>query len=94
MLNELYRSVDYRASRHDRFWGARTQGCGEARLLGQEYGLLCFDMEGAAALSDFLCLVIHYCNSHKNDQWHDFAAAAAYARQLFFYMLIDKLIGK
>lgn len=63
-------------------------------LLGQEYGLLCSDMEGAAALSDFLCLVIHYCDSHKNDQWHGFAAAAAYARQLFFYMLIDKLIGK
>ncbi|KAJ0415891.1 purine and uridine phosphorylase [Aspergillus carlsbadensis] len=52
-------------------------------LLGQEYGVLCFEMEAAGALSDFPCMVIRgisdYCDSHKNDQWHGFAAAAAAA---------------
>jgi nucleoside phosphorylase len=63
-------------------------------LLGQEYGVLCFEMEAAGALSDFPCLVIRgiseYCDSHKNDQWHGFAAAA-YARQLFFHMPVDQV---
>ncbi|KAJ9353099.1 hypothetical protein DTO280E4_7527 [Paecilomyces variotii] len=68
-------------------------------LLGQESGVLCFEMEGAGALSDFPCLVIRgisdYCDSHKNDEWHGFAsaAAAAYARQLFFHMPIDKKLS-
>lgn len=66
-------------------------------MLGQEYGVLCFEMEAAGALSDFPCLVIRgisdYCDSHKNDQWHGFAAAAAaaYARQLFFHMPTDQV---
>ncbi|KAI9045980.1 5'-methylthioadenosine/S-adenosylhomocysteine nucleosidase family protein [Aspergillus affinis] len=66
-------------------------------LLGQEYGVLCFEMEGAGVLSDFPCLVIRgisdYCDSDKNDQWHGLAAAAAaaYARELFFYMPIDQI---
>ncbi|KAJ9270260.1 hypothetical protein DTO212C5_3754 [Paecilomyces variotii] len=68
-------------------------------LLGQESGVLCFEMEGAGALSDFPCLVIRgisdYCDSHKNDEWHGFAsaAAAAYARQLFFHMPMDQKIS-
>ncbi|KAL7904346.1 hypothetical protein GGI35DRAFT_472426 [Trichoderma velutinum] len=55
--------------------------------LAQQYGLLCFEMEAAGALADFPCMVIRgisdYCDSHKNDYWHGFAAAAAaaYARQ-------------
>ncbi|OLN92294.1 Kinesin light chain 1 [Colletotrichum chlorophyti] len=54
-------------------------------------------MEAAGAIADFPCLVVRgisdYCDSHKNDQWHGYAAAvaAAYARQLFFYMPIDEL---
>ncbi|KAL4780700.1 purine and uridine phosphorylase [Aspergillus varians] len=66
-------------------------------LLGQEYGVLCFEMEAAGVLSDFPCLVIRgisdYCDSHKNDQWHGFAAAAAaaYARQLFFHLPIEQV---
>ena len=62
---------------------------------GQEYGVLWFEMEGAGALSDFPCLVIRgisdYCDPHKNDRWHGFAAAVAtaYARQLFFHMPLD-----
>lgn len=66
-------------------------------LLGKKYGVLCFEMEAAGVLSDFPCLVIRgisdYCDSHKNDQWHGFAAAtaAAYARELFSYMPIEQV---
>ena len=65
--------------------------------LAKEYDLLCFEMEAAGALADFPCIVIRgisdYCDSHKNDQWHGYAAvaAAAYARQLFFHMPIDEV---
>ncbi|KAL6800448.1 ankyrin repeat protein [Trichoderma sp. SZMC 28012] len=61
-------------------------------FLAQKYNLLCFETEAAGALTDFPCLVIRgisdYCDSHKNNNWHGFAAAAAaaYARQLFFHM--------
>ncbi|KAJ6008736.1 hypothetical protein N7522_003752 [Penicillium canescens] len=60
--------------------------------LAQEHGELCFEMEAVGALTDFPCLVIRgisdYCDSHKDDEWHGYAAAvaAAYARQLFFYI--------
>ncbi|KAI4841110.1 ankyrin repeat protein [Aureobasidium sp. EXF-8845] len=60
--------------------------------LAEQHNLLCFEMEAAGALADFPCLVIRgisdYCDSHKNDQWHGYAAAAAaaYARQLFFQL--------
>ncbi|KAH8671224.1 ankyrin repeat protein [Xylariales sp. PMI_506] len=62
-------------------------------------GLLCFETEAAGALCDFPCLVVRgisdYCDSHKNDQWHGYAsaAAAAYARQLFFHLPIDEVKG-
>ncbi|KAF7522645.1 hypothetical protein PCG10_007365, partial [Penicillium crustosum] len=65
--------------------------------LAQEHGVLCFEMEAAGALADFPCMVIRgisdYCDSHKNDQWHGYAAAvaAAYARQLFFHMSIEEV---
>jgi nucleoside phosphorylase len=65
--------------------------------LARGYGLLCFEMEAAGALADFPCIVIRgisdYCDSHKNDQWHGYAAAvaAAYARQIFFHMPIDEV---
>ncbi|KAK4059589.1 hypothetical protein Trihar35433_10636 [Trichoderma harzianum] len=61
-------------------------------FLAQKYNLLCFETEAAGALADFPCLVIRgisdYCDSHKNNNWHGFAAAAAaaYARRLFFHM--------
>lgn len=63
--------------------------------LAREHGVLCFEMEAAGALADFPCIVIRgisdYCDSHKNDVWHGYAAAvaAAYARQLFFHMPIE-----
>lgn len=65
--------------------------------LARENSLLCFEMEAAGALADFPCIVIRgisdYCDSHKNDQWHGYAAAAAaaYARQLFVHMPIDEV---
>ncbi|KAH7176020.1 ankyrin repeat protein [Dactylonectria macrodidyma] len=65
--------------------------------LAEQYGLLCFEMEAAGALADFPCIVIRgisdYCDSHKNDQWHGYAAAvaAAYARHLFFHMPVDEV---
>jgi nucleoside phosphorylase len=65
--------------------------------LAKEYRLLCFEMEAAGALADFPCIVVcgisDYCDSYKNDQWHGYtaAAAAAYTRQLFFYMPIDEV---
>ncbi|KAF6789076.1 NB-ARC and TPR domain protein [Colletotrichum sojae] len=65
--------------------------------LAQEHGLLCFEMEAAGAIADFPCLVVRgisdYCDSHKNDTWHGYAAAvaAAYARQLFFHLPVDEV---
>ncbi|KUM64737.1 hypothetical protein ACN42_g2345 [Penicillium freii] len=64
--------------------------------LAEEHGVLCFEMEAAGVLADFPCMVIRgisdYCDSHKNDVWHGYAAAvaAAYARQLFFQMSIEE----
>lgn len=65
--------------------------------LAQEHGILCFEMEAAGALADFPGLAIrgvsNYCDSHKNDDWHGYAAAAAaaYARQLLFHLPIDQV---
>jgi nucleoside phosphorylase len=65
--------------------------------LAKQYGVLCFEMEAAGTLADFPCIVIRgisdYSDSHKNNQWHGYAAAAAaaYTRQLFFHMPIDEV---
>ncbi|KAM3503157.1 hypothetical protein MY10362_004368 [Beauveria mimosiformis] len=64
--------------------------------LARKLGVLCFEMEAAGASIDFPCMIIRgisdYCDSHKNDVWHGYAAAvaAAYARQLFFPMSIKE----
>ncbi|KAN0077506.1 hypothetical protein V8E54_005810 [Elaphomyces granulatus] len=56
--------------------------------LGQELGILCFEMEAAGLMDSFPCLVIRgicdYADSHKNKQWQGYAAAtaAAYAKDL------------
>ncbi|KAI5205109.1 purine and uridine phosphorylase [Aureobasidium subglaciale] len=58
-----------------------------AKEIQQKHGVLCFEME-AAGLDNFPCLVIRgisdYADTHKNDDWHAYAAstAAAYAKQL------------
>lgn len=53
-----------------------------------ELSVLCFEMEAGGLMNNFPCLVIRgicdYSDSHKNDEWHKYAAltAAAYAREL------------
>ncbi|KAI8948634.1 nucleoside phosphorylase domain-containing protein [Xylaria longipes] len=53
----------------------------EARKLGDD--VLCFEMEAAGLSTEFSCLVIRgisdYADSHKNDAWQHYAAAAAAA---------------
>jgi nucleoside phosphorylase len=56
--------------------------------LAKEAGVLCFEMEAAGLQDHFPCLIIRgicdYSDTHKNDQWHGYAAlsAAAYAKDL------------
>jgi nucleoside phosphorylase len=56
--------------------------------LAKEYGTICFEMEAAGLMDHFPCLVIrgisNYADTHKNDQWQEYAAAtaAAYAKEL------------
>jgi nucleoside phosphorylase len=58
-----------------------------AEKVRMKYGNLCFEME-AAGLDNFPSLTIRgisdYCDTHKNDEWHRYAAiaAAAYAKEL------------
>jgi nucleoside phosphorylase len=65
--------------------------------LAKDHKLLCFEMEAVGALTDFPCIVVRgisdYCDSHKNDQWHGYAAAAAaaYARQLLFHLPVEEV---
>lgn len=55
-------------------------------------GAVCFEMEAAGLMNDFCCIVIRgisdYADSHKNDDWHAYAAAAAaaLAKELLAYM--------
>lgn len=52
-------------------------------LLGNNYGVLCFEMEAAGVFTTTPCLVIRgicdYSDSHKNKLWQEYAAAAAAA---------------
>lgn len=56
--------------------------------LAAETGVLCFEMEAAGLMNHFPCLVIRgicdYSDSHKDANWHGYAAmtAAAYAKDL------------
>lgn len=56
--------------------------------LGQELGILCFEMEAAGLVNQLPCLVIRgicdYSDSHKNKKWQGYAGltAAAYGRLL------------
>ncbi|CAI7673138.1 unnamed protein product [Penicillium viridicatum] len=57
-----------------------------------ELNILCFEMEAAGLMNNIPCLIIRgicdYCDSHKNDDWHKYAAltAAAYARELLLVL--------
>lgn len=54
--------------------------------------ILCFEMEAAGLMTEFSCIVIRgisdYADSHKNDAWQHFAAAAAAActKELLSYL--------
>ncbi|KAK1968394.1 pfs domain-containing protein [Colletotrichum sublineola] len=54
--------------------------------------VLCFEMEAAGIMTEFSCIVIRgisdYADSHNNDAWHYFAAAAAAActKELLAYI--------
>lgn len=58
-----------------------------AEKMRAKHNIICFEME-AAGLDVFPCLVIRgisdYADTHKNDDWHAYAAAtaAAYAKEL------------
>jgi nucleoside phosphorylase len=60
--------------------------------LRKSYGALCVEMEAAGVLHIVPCLVIRgicdYADSHKNNDWHNYAAmtAAAYAKELLTYV--------
>ena len=62
-----------------------------------ELNVLCFEMEAAGLMNNFPCLVIRgicdYSDSHKNDEWHNYAAltAAAYARELLHVLKPQKV---
>jgi nucleoside phosphorylase len=54
--------------------------------LGEELGVLCFEMEAASLMNHFKCLVIRgicdYYGPHKNKIWQPHAATPAYHVQL------------
>ncbi|KAJ6037114.1 hypothetical protein N7540_001393 [Penicillium herquei] len=58
------------------------------RVSSELGGVLCFEMEAAGLMNEFPCLVIRgicdYSDSHKNERWQPYAAAAAaaYAKEL------------
>jgi nucleoside phosphorylase len=58
----------------------------------KEEDCICFEMEAAGLMNSFPCLVIRgicdYADTHKNDQWQEYAAitAAAYAKELLGYV--------
>lgn len=49
--------------------------------LGKDYDVLCFEMEAAGIMNTFPCLIVRgicdYADSHKNEQWQEYAAATA-----------------
>ncbi|KAK2929290.1 Ankyrin repeat [Fusarium oxysporum f. sp. vasinfectum] len=56
--------------------------------LAAKHGILCFEMEAAGLMNHFPCVLIRgicdYSDSHKNDEWQEYAAmaAAAYTKDL------------
>jgi nucleoside phosphorylase len=63
----------------------------------QNHKAICLEMEAAGLMNNFPCVVIRgisdYADSHKNDQWHPYAAAtaAACAKELLEHMQIGAL---
>lgn len=65
--------------------------------LATENDVLCFDTEAAGLMNHFPCLVIRgicdYSDSHKNSDWHGYAAmtAAAFAKDLLIRISSKKI---
>ena len=61
--------------------------------------ILCFEMEAAGIATEFPCIVIRgvsdYADSHKNDSWQHYAAAAAAAsaKELLSYITPEQSFG-
>lgn len=59
--------------------------------------IICFDMEAAVILDQFSAITVRgisdYCDGHKNDDWHDYAAlsAAVCAKRLLGHVNSDTL---
>ncbi|KAK8918043.1 hypothetical protein VCV18_009373 [Metarhizium anisopliae] len=53
-------------------------------------GALCFEMEGAGVMTTEHCLIVRgicdYADSHKNDEWQNYAAATAAAYTKYFLL--------
>lgn len=51
--------------------------------LAKSRGILCFEMEAAGLMDDFICLVVRgicdYSDSHRSRDWRPYAAASAAA---------------
>ncbi|KAL4900139.1 hypothetical protein BDW74DRAFT_171060 [Aspergillus multicolor] len=62
------------------------------KIAGEAGGALCFEMEAAGMMKEYQAIVIRgiadYCDSHKNDDWHGYAAAAAAAtaKEMLMYL--------
>ncbi|KAK5539671.1 hypothetical protein LTR25_003376 [Vermiconidia calcicola] len=56
--------------------------------LGREFNAVCVEMEAAGLMNNFPCIVVRgicdYADSHKNDAWQNYAAAAAAAYARWF----------
>lgn len=63
--------------------------------MGAEMKVLCFEMEGAGVMTTGQCLIIRgicdYADSHKNDEWHNYAAATAAAYTKVFLLRMRTL---
>ncbi|KAF2790175.1 hypothetical protein K505DRAFT_377712 [Melanomma pulvis-pyrius CBS 109.77] len=66
----------------------------------EKNGVLCFEMEAAGLMNRFPCLVIRgicdYSDTHKNDQWHGYAAmtAAAFAKDVIVRLIPNKVASE
>ncbi|KAL3487999.1 purine and uridine phosphorylase [Aspergillus germanicus] len=66
-------------------------------LIREVGDILCFEMEAAGLLAELPCIVIRgiadYADSHKNDKWQHYAAAAAAAcaKELLSYIDVEDI---
>ncbi|THY81209.1 hypothetical protein D6C93_09618, partial [Aureobasidium pullulans] len=72
-------------------------GVARDRISRELGGVLCFEMEAAALMNNFPCLIVRgisdYSDSHKNDGWQRYAAAvaAAFAKELLMHLAVTQV---